>query len=450
MIDEAIFKAYDIRGIYPDQLNEDIAYKVGRALVTYLNCDQIAVGQDVRLSSPSLFESLARGINDSGADVYHLGVISTDGMYFAVGKYGFPAGIMITASHNPGQYNGFKMCREKAIPLSGDEGIDEIREIINKGQFREGTGKIVEKIITEDYVEHILGFINVNNLKPPAVEHPLRVVVDCGNGVGGIFIKKLFEYLPCKLIPMYLEPDGNFPNHLPNPIEPENTQEIRQKVVDINADLGAAFDGDADRVFLVDNKGRVLNGGIVGALIARSLLHKEPQSKFVYNIICSRVMREMVEKYGGTAIKSRVGHAFIKPLMRKYDAIFGAEHSGHFYFRDNFYADSGLIAFVIILELVSQENEDLAQLVDKIDNRFRIDETNFQVDDISEKMKELERKLKTKGYTIDKLDGLTVEMDDFWFNLRPSNTEPLIRMNIEAKSQELLEEKKKELARLFR
>ncbi len=443
MIDPVIFKAYDIRGIYPEQMNEEVAYLVGRALVTYLQCDKVAVGQDVRLSSPALFDSLTKGITESGADAYRLGIIPTDALYFAVGRYNFPAGLMITASHNSGEYNGFKICREGAIPLSGTHGLREIREIITKGKFRRGTGKIVEKAILEDYIEHILSFIDVDLVKP------LRVVVDGGNGVAGVFVQRLFERLPCELIPMYLEPDGNFPNHLPNPIEPENTVEIRQKVVELNADLGAAFDGDADRVFLIDNRGWVLNGGIIGALVARSMLKRHPGSKFVYNIICSRVMPEIVKRYGGIAIRSRVGHAFIKPLMRREDAIFGAEHSGHFYFRDNFYADSGSIAFLITLEMVSEAGKSLAELVAEIDDRYRIAETNFKVNNIAEKMRELERNLREAGYSLDMLDGITVETESFWFNLRPSNTEPLIRMNIEAKSRQLLEEKREELTALF-
>ncbi|MGB9561969.1 MAG: phosphomannomutase/phosphoglucomutase, partial [bacterium] len=291
---------------------------------------------------------------------------------------------------------------------------------------------------------HVLSFIDIKSVKP------LHVAVDTGNGVGGIFIEKLFAKLPCNIIPLYFEPDGNFPNHLPNPIEPENTFELRRVVLERGCELGAAFDGDADRVFLMDEKGNIINGGILAALVARTLLQKYPGESIVYSIIASRVFPETIEKYGGKPIKSRVGHAFIKPIMREHNAIFGGEHSGHFYFRENYYADSGIIAFLIALELISKENKKLSELVAEVDHYVRTEEINFRVKNIPKKIEELEKTFISKGYNVDKLDGITVACENFWFNLRPSNTEPLIRMNLEAENNVTLERIKKELFELMK
>jgi len=443
-VEPGIFKAYDIRGLYPKEINEDVAYLIGRGLCSYLKPQVVCVGRDVRLSSPVLLRGLVQGIVDSGADVVDLGIIPTDCLYFAVGHFRYPAGVVITASHNPKEYNGFKICRENAIPLSGDAGLNQIKEIIEKGNFVRGKGTIREMEVLDEYIKHLLSFIDIRSIKP------LRVAIDAGNGVGGIFLKELFRHLPCEIVPLYFEPDGNFPNHLPNPIDPGAIVDLRRAVLEHKCDLGAAFDGDADRVFLMDERGEVLNGGILAALVAKSILIKNPGSKVVYNIIASRVFPETVEKYGGVPIKSRVGHAFIKPLMREHNAIFGGEHSGHFYFRDNFYADSGSIAFLIALELISKEDKKLSQLVSEIDHYVRTPEINFEVKDIPAKMKQLEEVFLARGYEIDKLDGITVSGRGFWFNLRPSNTEPLIRMNLEAENMEILDRKKQELTELFK
>jgi len=443
-VEPGIFKAYDIRGLYPKEINEDVAYLIGRGLCSYLKPQVVCVGRDVRLSSPVLLRGLVQGIVDSGADVVDLGIIPTDCLYFAVGHFRYPAGVVITASHNPKEYNGFKICRENAIPLSGDAGLNQIKEIIEKGNFVRGKGTIREMEVLDEYIKHLLSFIDIRSIKP------LRVAIDAGNGVGGIFLKELFRHLPCEIVPLYFEPDGNFPNHLPNPIDPGAIVDLRRAVLEHKCDLGAAFDGDADRIFLMDERGEVLNGGILAALVAKSILIKNPGSKVVYNIIASRVFPETVEKYGGVPIKSRVGHAFIKPLMREHNAIFGGEHSGHFYFRDNFYADSGSIAFLIALELISKEGKKLSQLVSEIDHYVRTPEINFEVKDIPAKMKQLEEVFLARGYEIDKLDGITVSGRGFWFNLRPSNTEPLIRMNLEAENMEILDRKKQELTELFK
>lgn len=443
-VDPAIFKAYDIRGIYPVQLNEETAYLVGKALVEYLKTKNIAVGRDMRLSSPALFESLTGGILEAGADVIDIGLCSTDELYFAVGKFGYDAGVMITASHNPKEYNGFKICRKEAAPLSGDSGLKAIQQIISSGKFSTSKkkGNLIQKDVTDDYIRHILSFADVKKIKP------FKIVVDAGNGMAGLLIPKLFAHLPCQLIPMFFELDGSFPHHPASPIEPENLKFLQEKVLSEKAFWGAAFDGDADRVFFVDEKARMLGGDIVTALVAKSLLKKEKGATILYNIICSRTVPRVIQENGGKAIKTRVGHALIKPLMKKHNAIFGGEHSGHFYYRDNFYADSALITLVVFLELLSEENKKVSELVKEIDRYFRSGEINSIVEDIPEKLKEV-AKIYSKG-KIDHLDGLTVEFDNWWFNVRPSNTEPLLRLNVETDSKELLKQKTLELLNLIR
>lgn len=443
-VDPSIFKAYDIRGIYPTQLNEETAYLVGKALVEYLKPKNIAVGRDMRLSSPALFESLTRGILEVGADVIDIGLCSTDELYFAVGKFGYDAGVMITASHNPKGYNGFKICRKEAVPLSGDSGLKEIRQIIASGTFSvlNKKGNLIKKDVTDDYIRHVLSFVDVKKIKP------FKIVVDAGNGMAGLLVPKLFAHLPCQLIPMFFELDGSFPNHPASPIEPENLKFLQEKVIQEKTFLGAAFDGDADRVFFVDEKAQMLGGDIVTALVAKSLLKKEQGATILYNIICSRTVPRVIRESGGKAVKTRVGHALIKPLMKQHNAVFGGEHSGHFYYRDNFYADSALITLVVFLELLSEENKKVSDLVKEIDRYFRSGEINSQVEDIPNKLKEIE-KIYSNG-KIDHLDGLTVEFDNWWFNVRPSNTEPLLRLNVEAESPELLQQKTQELLALIR
>ena len=443
-VDPSIFKAYDIRGIYPIQLNEETAYLVGKAIVEYLKPKNIAVGRDMRLSSPALFESLTKGILQAGADVIDIGLCSTDELYFAVGKFGYDAGVMITASHNPKEYNGFKICQKEAVPLSGDSGLKEIRQIIASGRFSTSKkkGDLIQKDVIDDYLRHILSFVDIKKIKP------FKIVVDAGNGMAGLLVPKLFEKLPGQLIPMFFELDGSFPNHPASPIEPENLRFLQEKVLSEKAFLGAAFDGDADRVFFVDEKANMLGGDIITALVAKSLLKKEKGATILYNIICSRTVPKIIRQNGGKAIKTRVGHALIKPLMKKYNAVFGGEHSGHFYYRDNFYADSALITLVVFLELLSEENKKVSELVKEIDRYFRSGEINSQVEDIPKKLKEIE-KIYSKG-KIDHLDGLTVEFDNWWFNVRPSNTEPLLRLNVEADSPELLQQKTRELLALIR
>jgi phosphomannomutase len=404
----------------------------------------VVVGRDMRLSSAKLSDGLTQGIAEGEANVIDIGLVSTDGLYFAVGKYGYDAGVMITASHNPPEYNGFKMCKKNAEPLSGESGIDEIKRLILKNDFPipQETGKIEKSDVDDAYVQHLLSFVNRNKIKP------FKIVIDAGNGMAGKIIPKLFSHLSCKVVPMFFELDGSFPHHLASPIEPQNIAPLRERMLAEKADLGAAFDGDADRMFLVDENANPLGGDMVTALVAKNLLRKEKGATILYNLICSKAVPQVIESEGGKAIRTRVGHALIKPLMKKYNAIFGGEHSGHFYFRKNFFADSGLIALLVCLELISEENQPLSVLVKSIDPYFRSGEINSRVEDIPQKLKEIEKHY--TGGKVDHLDGLTMDFGDWWFNLRPSNTEPLFRLNIEANNPHTLEQKKTELLSLIR
>jgi len=442
--DRSIFKAYDIRGIVPDQLNPDIAYLIGNSLAGYLKPTSIAVGRDMRLSSPDMFEALSGGIIDRGVDVVDLGMISTDALYFAVGKFGYDGGVMITASHNPGNYNGFKVCRREAIPLSGSEGLDVVAEDVARGRVEKtgSHGSIARKDISREFAEHVLSFIDTSVIKP------FSIVIDAGNGMAGLSLPPVFEKLPCRITPLYYEPDGTFPNHVPNPIEGENLEDLQKTMAEKKADLGVAFDGDADRMFLLDKDGSPLGGDMVTALVADSILSKSPDETILYNLICSRAVPELVERKGGKPIRTRVGHAIIKPLMKKYNAIFGGEHSGHFYFRDNWFADSGLIALLVCLDLLSRSDRSLTEILKDIDPYVRSGEINSRVDSIEKKIEDV-AEVFSEGHS-DRIDGLTVQYDDWWFNLRPSNTEPLLRLNVEANNRALLDEKVDKLLEIIR
>jgi len=444
MVDPKIFKAYDVRGVVPDEFNEETARLIGRGFAEFLKPNEVTVGRDMRLSSPAIHQAVLQGLVEQGADVVDVGLVSTDGLYFAVGKFGFDAGVMITASHNPPQYNGLKLCRREAVPLSGDQGLKEIQDILSRQVFSEAPrkGKVRKKDISKAYVEHVLTFINPSNI------NRFKIVIDAGNGMAGKTVPEVMKQLPCKLVPMYFELDGSFPNHLASPIEPENIAGLRRRVLEEKADLGAAFDGDADRMFLVDEKANPLGGDMVTALVAKNLLSKEKGATILYNLICSKAVPETIVKCGGRAIRTRVGHALIKPLMRKENAVFGGEHSGHFYFRNNWFADSGLIALLVCLELFSEEGKPVSELVASIDHYFRSGEINTKVEDIPRKLLELEHAYATGR--IDKMDGITINYGDWWFNVRPSNTEPLLRLNLEATSKSLMEEKRDEVLRLIR
>lgn len=442
-----IFKAYDIRGLVPQELDVDIAYRIGRALVSFLDVDTVVVGRDMRISGPDLQAELIRGITEQGADVIDIDLVSTDTLYFAVGKYDYPAGVMITASHNPAAYNGFKICKEEARALSMDSGIGDIRDMVVSGEFgdpRGPVGTVTKRDVTEAYAEHVLGIIDVAKIRP------LKIAVDAGNGMAGKLTPPVFEKLPIEIVPLYFELDGTFPNHEANPIEPENIRDLQRAVVDQGCDLGVAFDGDADRMFLIDENGTFIGGDMTTAMVALQMLKKRPESTIVYNLICSRTVPEIIEEHGGTAIRSRVGHSFIKAVMREEDAIFGGEHSGHFYFRDNWYADSGLIAMLTVVELISEGDETLSEILAPIDSRVRSGEINSEVSDSAAVVKKVEEFYAAQGADIDHLDGLTVEFDDWWFNLRGSNTQPLLRLNVEADDSPILEHRTDEVLQLVR
>ena len=440
-----IFKSYDIRGIYPSELDERVAELIGRAFVDFLRPKTVAVGRDMRTSSQPLFEAFARGVTMQGADVVDLGLTSTDELYFAVGRFGYPAGVMITASHNPKEYNGFKLCREQAIALSADTGVFAIRDLVARGQFQAHAkpGTITRRDALPDFVEHCLSFIDVASVKP------LRIVVDTGNGMGGLIVPAVFKHLPLEVVPLYFELDGSFPNHPASPIEPENMLDLQGAVREHRADIGAAFDGDADRVFITDEHGELVGGDMVTALVASMLLRKHPGSTILYNLICSRSVPELISAAGGQAVRTRVGHSIIKSVMREHNAIFGGEHSGHFYFRDHYYADSGLIALLVVLELISQEGKPVSELLRPLDRRFRSGEINSRVSDIAAKLKELEEHY-ADALEIDHLDGVTIQYERWWCNIRPSNTEPLLRLNVEADTAELLATKRDEVLALIR
>jgi len=440
-VDPEIFHAYDVRGIYGENLTDDVAYRIGRAAAQYLQVPEIAVGRDMRLSSPQLAAALIRGITDQGVNAIDLGMTTTDGLYFAVGKFNFPAGVMITASHNPAQYNGMKFCRAQAFPISLESGLSDIRDLAVSGKFAEpaSKGQVIKRDITDDYVKHALSFVDVSRIRP------LKVVIDAGNGMAGLIMPKVFQHLPCELVPLYFELDGNFPHHPASPIEPENMVDVQKKVREVGADLGAAFDGDADRMFPVDEHGDLVDGSKVIAAVSNSLLQKFPGSTILYNLIVSKSVPELINKLGGKAIRTRVGHSYIKAEMRQNNAIFGGEHSGHFYFRDNWFADSGLIALLILLELVSVENKPLSEILKPLDHGFRSGEINSTIADAQGKMHALEEHFGKNAKSVDHLDGVTLDFGDWWFNVRPSNTEPLLRLNLEANSRELMEQKRDEV-----
>jgi len=443
-VDPAIFKAYDIRGTYPDELNEGIAHTIGQAIAAYLRVPQIAVGRDMRLSSPALAQAVIQGLTDGGADVVELGLTSTDELYFAVGKFGYSAGVMVSASHNPGKYNGFKLCRAQAVPISTETGLKDIAALAQGGALPQPDhkGTVTKRDVLDAYVDTVLSFIDLAQVKP------LKIVVDAGNGMAGLTAPALFKRLPCQLIPLFFELDGSFPNHPASPIEPENMAALQKAVIEHGADMGVAFDGDADRMFIVDEQGQLVDGSEVTLLVSQNLLRKYPGSTILYNLIISRTVPEMVQQAGGHAVRTRVGHSFIKAIMREQNAVFGGEHSGHFYFRDFWFADSGLIAMLMVLELVSQEGKSVSTLLRSLDTRVRSGEINSHVADIPAKLDSLQQRY--ADGQIDHLDGITVSYPTWWFNVRASNTEPLLRLNVEGDTRELMESKRDELLALIR
>jgi phosphomannomutase len=440
-----IFKSYDVRGLYPGELDDGLAYDIGRAFVEELGVTSIVVGRDMRPSGVSLFEALARGANDAGADVTDIGLVSTDALYFAVGKFDFAGGIMITASHNPANYNGLKMTRAQAQAISLETGLGAIRDRIASGTFAAPAarpGTISKRDVLEDFARHCLTFVD------PAKIKPLKIAIDAGNGMGGLTAPYVFKHLPCHVTPLFFELDGTFPNHPASPIEPENMVDLQKAVLEHGCDLGVAFDGDADRMFVVDEKGGLVGGDIVTALVAINTLKRYPGAKILYNLICSRSVPEEILKNGGIPIRSQVGHSLIKKTMRDENVVFGGEHSGHFYFRDNWFADSGMIALLQCLEVFSEAGKPVSEVIAPIDSRFRSGEVNSHVKDIPAKLEQLEKHY--ANGTIDHLDGLTVQFSDWWMNVRPSNTEPLLRLNVEGDTLGAMERNRDEALSLIR
>jgi phosphomannomutase len=444
-----IFKAYDIRGVYPGEVNEEAARGIGAAFVAYLKAKRIAVGRDMRLSSPALAAALIDGATSQGADVVDYGMIPTDMLYFAVARDRLDGGAQITASHNPKQYNGMKVVRQEAFPLSGEEGLLEIRQTIENNAFpppAEHSGLVTTRDLLNDYVDHVMSFID------PKVIRPFNVVLDAGSGMAGLVAPKMFERLPCKTTRLCFEIDGRFPNHEANPLIEENRRDIVERVVAEKADVGIAWDGDADRCFFIDGTGAFVSGDFVTALLAEAFLLKHPGATILYDLRASHAVRDTVARYDSTALMNRVGHAFFKRRMRETNGIFGGEVTGHYYFRDNFYADNGFIPAMLILELMSKKGKSLHDLLKPLASKYFISgEINTKLKSMAEVPSKLDaiaaQYADGHQYT---LDGLSVEYPDWHFNVRPSNTEPLLRLNLEATTPALMAKKRDEVLALIR
>jgi phosphomannomutase len=449
VINPEIFKAYDVRGLYPGEIDEEIARLIGRGFAAYLQTDRIAVSRDMRVSSSALAAAFIDGVRDQGTDVVDYGMLGTDMLYFAVVRDGLGGGAQITASHNPKQYNGVKMVRAGAQALSGDAGIGDIRDMILGDRLpgpaaRRGT--VSTSRVVEDYVERVLSFID------PSVIRPFTVVLDAGSGMAGLVAPALFDRLPCRTTRLCFEIDGTFPNHEANPLIEENRRDITAEVIRQKADAGIAWDGDADRCFFIDGSGEFVPGDFVTALLAEAFLLKHPGATIIYDLRASHAVRDVVARYGGRALRNRVGHAFIKRRMREEDAIFGGEVTGHYYFRDFFYADNGFIPALLMLELMSRKNQSLRELLEPFRARYCISgEINTRLASMVEVPHTLAAiEARYRDAALDHTDGISVDYPDWHFNVRPSNTEPLLRLNLEAVTPELMADKRDEVLQLIR
>jgi phosphomannomutase len=448
-INRSIFKAYDVRGLYPSEIDEEAARLIGRGFVAFLGAKRIAVTRDMRLSSPSVAAAFIDGAREQGADVVDYGMAGTDMMYYAVARDRHDGGAQITASHNPKEYNGIKLVRREAFPLSGDAGIGDIRDMIASNALPEPAatpGRVSQMTVIDDYVAHVMSFIDVSIIKP------FNVVLDAGNGMAGMIAPRLFERLPCKTTRLCFEVDGTFPNHEANPLIEENRKDIVERVVRDKADIGIAWDGDADRVFFIDGRGEFIAGDFVTALLAEAFLLKHPGAKVVYDVRASYAVKDLVGKYGGTALMNRVGHAFFKRRMREEGAIFGGEVTGHYYFRDNFYADNGFIPALLILELMSRKGQTLAELLEPLREKYFISgEINTRVGDMNTVQQKIDAlAARYSAGNVYMLDGVSAEFPDWHFNVRASNTEPMLRLNLEALTPGLMEEKRDEILTFIR
>jgi phosphomannomutase len=424
---EKIFKAYDVRGIVPDQLDEQVAESVGAAFARVTQARAVVTVYDMRTSSVPLAEAFGRGAASQGADVIEGGLGSTDMLYYASGSLGIP-GAMITASHNPAKYNGIKMCRAGARPVGADTGLAEIRDLAAAGLAPQGTpGLISRQDLLTGYAEHLKTLVDLSAIRP------LTVAVDAGNGMAGHTVPKVFAGLPVTLVPLYFELDGTFPNHEANPIDPQNLRDLQRAVLDAGADIGLAFDGDADRCFVVDERGHIVSPSVLTALIAVRELAREPGATVIHNLITSRAVPEIITEHGGVPVRTRVGHSFIKAQMADRGAVFGGEHSGHFYFRDFWFADSGMLAALHTLAALGTQPAPLSDLLAAYGRYTASGEINSEVADQAAATALVRAAFTARhGVSADELDGLTISSDEWWFNLRPSNTEPLLRLNAEA------------------
>jgi len=448
-VNPTVFKAYDVRGLYPSELNANLFHQLGRAFVAYLGPGRYAVSRDMRVSSPELAAAFIEGARLQGGNIVNYGLMGTDMLYFAVAADGLDGGAQITASHNPGEYNGCKMVKREAFPLSGEAGIKEMKELILGGTIPAppgSQGSLEHRDVLDRYTEHVMRFIDSSLIKP------FNVVLDAGSGIGGMVAPPLFDRLPCKTTRLCFEVDGTFPNHEANPLIEENRRDITAKVIEIGADAGIAWDGDADRCFFIDGAGEFIAGDFITALLAESFLMKDPGSTIIYDVRASYAVKDIVSHYGGRALMNRVGHAFIKRRMREEDAIFGGEVTGHYYFRDNFYADNGFIPALLILELMSKKGLSLRDLLKPLRERYFISgEINTKVPSMSVVPQKLEalKKAYSNGHGYE-LDGVSVEFPDWHFNVRASNTEPLLRLNLEGATPEVMEKRRDEVLEIIR
>lgn len=443
MVSQSVFKAYDIRGRTDDaELTPDLMRRVGSAFVSFTGADQVAVGRDCRVSSPSLAAGLIAGIAGAGADVIDLGEVPTDLVYYYSGANRVP-GAVITASHNPAEFNGLKLCRAMAAPVGSDTGLDEIRDRVLAGELQIAArpGSVRTESPVSGYVDHLLSIVEASSIGP------MRVAVDGGNGMAGVTVGEVFSRLDAHLDGLYLEPDGTFPNHPADPIQPENLEDLVAMVAAGGHDVGVAFDGDADRAFFIDDEANPISGSTVTSLIARWMLHRYPGAAIVHNLITSRAVPEVINEAGGTPIRTRVGHSYIKEIMAETDAAFGGEHSGHYYFRDNYRADSGMLAMLILMRVMTDAGQPLSELRRSVERYRSSGELNFTVADPSAVMERVAESF--PDLEQDRLDGLSLDMGWAWFNLRPSNTEPLLRLNVEAPDAESVERAVGELTTLI-
>ena len=444
-----VFKAYDIRGLVGSEIDVDLTFETGVAFARFLQIQRepgtIVIGEDMRPSSAELADAFSAGATSQGMDVIRIGLASTDLLYFASGKLGFP-GAMFTASHNPAAYNGIKLCLSQAKPIGKESGLVMIENFVREGSpiaFR-SVGIETHRDMLEEYVDHLLKLVDLKNIRP------LKIIVDAGNGMAGHTAPAIFTRLNCEVIPMYFELDGNFPNHDANPLDESTLTDLKKAMIDNQADLGLAFDGDADRCFLVDEKGSAVNPSALTALIASRELEKNPGATVIYNLISSRAVQEVIDENNGVGLRSRVGHSYIKSMMAESGAIFGGEHSGHFYFKDFWRADSGALAALHAIAALGQSQETMSQLLAPFNRYQQSGEINTMVADVASATALVESSFTTSATVIDHLDGLTVNGDSWWFNLRPSNTEPLLRLNVEARDQAQMQSIRDQVLALIR